>query len=83
MKYVLVTGGVLSGIGKGIIASSTGMILKAMGYRVTSIKIDPYPLWFLYFSYFLRYFELIITSITLKISFISKKNRDIKVKGTN
>jgi hypothetical protein len=43
MKYVLVTGGVLSGIGKGIIASSTGMILKAMGYRVTSIKIDPYP----------------------------------------
>eukprot|EP01111_Echinosteliopsis_oligospora_P009237 TRINITY_DN2671_c0_g1_i4.p1 TRINITY_DN2671_c0_g1~~TRINITY_DN2671_c0_g1_i4.p1 ORF type:complete len:620 (+),score=172.55 TRINITY_DN2671_c0_g1_i4:1515-3374(+) len=42
MKYVLVTGGVLSGIGKGIIASSTGMILKAMGFRVTSIKIDPY-----------------------------------------
>lgn len=42
MKYVLVTGGVLSGIGKGIIASSTGMIMKAMGLRVTSIKIDPY-----------------------------------------
>eukprot|EP01113_Clastostelium_recurvatum_P025011 TRINITY_DN299_c0_g2_i1.p1 TRINITY_DN299_c0_g2~~TRINITY_DN299_c0_g2_i1.p1 ORF type:complete len:618 (+),score=146.01 TRINITY_DN299_c0_g2_i1:48-1901(+) len=42
MKYILVTGGVLSGIGKGIIASSTGMIMKAMGFRVTSIKIDPY-----------------------------------------
>ncbi|EGG14457.1 CTP synthase [Cavenderia fasciculata] len=42
MKYILVTGGVLSGIGKGIIASSTAMILKSMGLRVTSIKIDPY-----------------------------------------
>jgi len=42
MKYIVVTGGVLSGIGKGIIASSTGMILKSMGLRVTSIKIDPY-----------------------------------------
>eukprot|EP01133_Synstelium_polycarpum_P014368 gene14368-16955_t len=42
MKYILVTGGVLSGIGKGIIASSTAMIMKAMGLRVTSIKIDPY-----------------------------------------
>ncbi|EFA83261.1 CTP synthase [Heterostelium album PN500] len=42
MKYILVTGGVLSGIGKGIIASSTAMIMKSMGLRVTSIKIDPY-----------------------------------------
>eukprot|EP00727_Mastigamoeba_balamuthi_P007123 m51a1_g3030 putative ctp synthase (568) ;mRNA; r:902024-904235 len=42
MKYVLVTGGVISGLGKGIIASSTGVCLKAMGFRVTSIKIDPY-----------------------------------------
>eukprot|EP00727_Mastigamoeba_balamuthi_P008308 m51a1_g41 putative ctp synthase (573) ;mRNA; r:149569-151881 len=42
MKYVLVTGGVISGLGKGIIASSTGVCLKAMGLRVTSIKIDPY-----------------------------------------
>ncbi|KAN0025524.1 hypothetical protein ACTFIU_001801 [Dictyostelium citrinum] len=42
MKYIVVTGGVLSGIGKGIIASSTAMILKSMGLRVTSIKIDPY-----------------------------------------
>eukprot|EP01132_Coremiostelium_polycephalum_P003876 gene3876-4835_t len=42
MKYIVVSGGVLSGIGKGIIASSTAMILKSMGLRVTSIKIDPY-----------------------------------------
>jgi CTP synthase len=42
MKYVLVTGGVISGIGKGVIASSLGMILKSCGVRVTSIKIDPY-----------------------------------------
>ena len=42
MKYILVTGGVISGIGKGIIASSIGTILKAGGMRVTSIKIDPY-----------------------------------------
>jgi len=32
----------MSGIGKGVVASSTGMLLKAMGVRVTSIKIDPY-----------------------------------------
>uniref|UniRef100_A0A8C4UE29 CTP synthase n=1 Tax=Falco tinnunculus TaxID=100819 RepID=A0A8C4UE29_FALTI len=42
MKYILVTGGVISGIGKGIIASSIGTILKSCGLRVTSIKIDPY-----------------------------------------
>ncbi|XP_050722328.1 CTP synthase 1-like isoform X3 [Eriocheir sinensis] len=42
MKYILVTGGVISGIGKGIIASSIGTILKQCGLRVTSIKIDPY-----------------------------------------
>ncbi|KAG7165987.1 CTP synthase-like [Homarus americanus] len=42
MKYILVTGGVISGIGKGVIASSVGTILKHCGLRVTSIKIDPY-----------------------------------------
>ncbi|CAL1528949.1 unnamed protein product [Lymnaea stagnalis] len=42
MKYVLVTGGVISGVGKGIIASSIGLILKSHGIKVTSIKIDPY-----------------------------------------
>lgn len=39
MKYVLVTGGVVSGLGKGVTASSIGLILKACGLRVTSIKI--------------------------------------------
>uniref|UniRef100_A0A8C5K4C5 CTP synthase n=1 Tax=Jaculus jaculus TaxID=51337 RepID=A0A8C5K4C5_JACJA len=42
MKYILVTGGVISGIGKGVIASSVGTILKSCGLHVTSIKIDPY-----------------------------------------
>lgn len=41
-KYVVVTGGVISGIGKGIIASSTGTLLKSLGLNVTAIKIDPY-----------------------------------------
>jgi CTP synthase len=42
MKYVLVSGGVISGIGKGVIASSTGLLLKTAGLKVTSIKVDPY-----------------------------------------
>ncbi|GAV56206.1 hypothetical protein ZYGR_0BA01120 [Zygosaccharomyces rouxii] len=42
MKYVVVSGGVISGIGKGVLASSTGMLLKTLGLKTTSIKIDPY-----------------------------------------
>ena len=42
MKYILVTGGVISGVGKGVIASSFGTLLKCSGIDVTSIKIDPY-----------------------------------------
>jgi CTP synthase len=42
VKYIVVTGGVISGIGKGITISSIGRILKSSGLRVTSIKIDPY-----------------------------------------
>ncbi|KAJ9116610.1 CTP synthase ura7 [Naganishia adeliensis] len=41
-KYILVCGGVISGIGKGVIASSTGLLLKTAGLKVTAIKIDPY-----------------------------------------
>ncbi|MGC9071576.1 MAG: CTP synthase [Acidilobus sp.] len=41
-KYVFVTGGVMSGIGKGIVSASTGLLLKARGYKVGIIKIDPY-----------------------------------------
>lgn len=41
-KYIFVTGGVLSGVGKGITAASMGAILKAKGYRVTMQKCDPY-----------------------------------------
>lgn len=42
MKYIVVTGGVVSGLGKGITISSIGRVLKSSGLRVTSIKIDPY-----------------------------------------
>ena len=42
VKYVFVTGGVVSGLGKGITAASLGRLLKARGYHVTSQKFDPY-----------------------------------------
>jgi len=42
MKYVVVSGGVLSGLGKGVTASSIGVLLQSSGLKVTSIKIDPY-----------------------------------------
>lgn len=42
MHYILVAGGVISGVGKGIIASSTGLLLKSLGFRISCIKIDPY-----------------------------------------
>ncbi len=41
-KYIIVTGGVLSGLGKGITTSSVGLLLKMQGYNVTAIKVDPY-----------------------------------------
>ena len=41
-KYIFVVGGVMSGVGKGITASSIGLILKSRGFRVTAVKIDPY-----------------------------------------
>lgn len=41
-KYVFVTGGVVSGLGKGITAASLGRLLKARGYSVTIQKFDPY-----------------------------------------
>jgi CTP synthase len=42
VKYVFVTGGVLSSVGKGIVTSSIGKMLQARGFKVTAIKIDPY-----------------------------------------
>lgn len=41
-KYIFVVGGVMSGVGKGISTSSIGAILKARGFKVTAVKIDPY-----------------------------------------
>ena len=41
-KYIFVTGGVVSGLGKGITAASLGRLLKARGYRVVAQKLDPY-----------------------------------------
>jgi CTP synthase len=42
MKYLIMIGGVISGLGKGITTASIGRILQSRGYRVTAIKIDPY-----------------------------------------
>ncbi len=41
-KYIFITGGVMSGIGKGIAAASIGKVLQSKGFSVTAIKIDPY-----------------------------------------
>lgn len=41
-RYIFITGGVLSSVGKGIVAASTGLLLSARGYNVTIIKVDPY-----------------------------------------
>ncbi|AMM55008.1 CTP synthase [Pyrococcus kukulkanii] len=41
-KFIFVTGGVVSGLGKGITSASIGLLMKARGYKTTNIKIDPY-----------------------------------------
>ncbi len=41
-KLIVVTGGVLSGVGKGTVTASIGRLIKNQGYKVTAIKIDPY-----------------------------------------
>ena len=41
-KYIFVTGGVVSSLGKGITAASVGAMLKAAGLKTTILKIDPY-----------------------------------------
>ena len=41
-KYIFITGGVVSGLGKGITAASLGRLLKARGYKVTALKFNPY-----------------------------------------
>lgn len=42
VKYIFVTGGVVSGLGKGITAASLGRLLKSRGFKVTAQKLDPY-----------------------------------------
>ena len=41
-KYVFVTGGVMSGIGKGVVTASLGKILQFRGFNISVVKIDPY-----------------------------------------
>ena len=41
-KYIFVTGGVVSSLGKGIVAASIGVLLKSRGLKVTMQKFDPY-----------------------------------------
>ncbi len=42
MRYIFVTGGVVSGLGKGVVSASIGLLLKSSGFKVNHIKIDPY-----------------------------------------
>jgi len=42
MKFIFISGGVVSGLGKGIVSASIGMLLKSSGFKVNHIKIDPY-----------------------------------------
>ena len=42
MKFVVISGGVLSGLGKGVTAASIGLLLKARGLKVTAMKCDMY-----------------------------------------
>jgi len=42
MKYIFVSGGVISGLGKGIATSSIALLLKSAGYKVSPVKMDPY-----------------------------------------
>jgi len=42
VKYITISGGVISGLGKGIVSASLGRILESKGYKVTVLKIDPY-----------------------------------------
>lgn len=42
MKYIFISGGVISGIGKGIATASIGLLLKSAGYKVVPLKMDPY-----------------------------------------
>ncbi len=41
-KFIFITGGVVSSLGKGIAAASLGAILEARGFRITLLKLDPY-----------------------------------------
>lgn len=65
MKYVLVTGGVVSGLGKGVTASSIGLLLKNCGLRVTSIKIGLYsaPLLSFIYSTIFIFFQIVYIGI--------------------
>lgn len=42
MRYIFVLGGVVSGLGKGVVSASIGLLLKSSGFKVNHIKIDPY-----------------------------------------
>lgn len=41
-KFVFITGGVMSGIGKGVVSASLGKILQFRGFKISAVKIDPY-----------------------------------------
>ncbi|GAH55392.1 unnamed protein product [marine sediment metagenome] len=41
-KFVFITGGVMSGIGKGIVTASLGKLFQFRGFKISGVKIDPY-----------------------------------------
>ncbi|WP_185873153.1 CTP synthase [Blattabacterium cuenoti] len=41
-KYIFITGGVISSLGKGVVSASLGMLLKSRGYKISLLKLDPY-----------------------------------------
>lgn len=41
-RLIIITGGVMSGLGKGVLSASLGHILRSKNYRIVPIKIDPY-----------------------------------------
>ena len=62
---MLVTGGVVSGLGKGVTASSIGVLLKACGLRVTSIKIGTFFIhFFVFVTFSLKSKDVLLTWIT-------------------
>ena len=79
VKYILVSGGVVSGVGKGLIASSVGVLLKSCGWNVTAVGLDPYlgrsfSVFIARLSLFPRPFSLVSRSVSALLSLASRRS---------